>query len=78
MSKQGYIVLNAKHDAVSRNNPTLLFTLGEEIKKLAMADVVLFCDEWREDANCQILHNICVKYKIKTLLEDDIFTEDYS
>ena len=78
LSKQGYIVLNPKYEMICRNNATLLFTLGEAIKKLSMADVVLFCDEWKDDANCRILHNVCAKYKIKTISEDDIFTEDYS
>ena len=80
LMRKGYIVLNAKWEGrnISNNSSSKLFMLGNDVQKLGLADCVLFCDEWRDDAGCCALHYICTKYKKNTMTEEDIFTEDYS
>nr|DAF02408.1 MAG TPA: hypothetical protein [Caudoviricetes sp.] len=52
----------------------LLFSLGESIKLLSVADVAYFVYN-RDNARGYVVENICAqKYGIKTIIED--YTED--
>ena len=76
--KMGYIVLNAKMEGanLSENTSTKLYLLGEDIKKLGLADVVLFCDEWKDDADCCVLHFVCKRYKKQIMTEKELATAE--
>ena len=51
-----------------------LWYLGESIKLMSEADVVLFCDGWQIARGCQIEHDCALEYGIDTMYEEDLFS----
>ena len=49
-----------------------LWYLGESIKLMSEADVVLFCDGWQTARGCQIEHDCALEYGIDTMYEEDL------
>ena len=49
-----------------------LWYLGESIKLMSEADVVLFCDGWQIARGCQIEHDCALEYGIDTMYEEDL------
>lgn len=49
-----------------------LWYLGESIKLMSEADIVLFCDGWQTARGCQIEHNCALEYSIDTMYEEDL------
>ncbi len=46
-----------------KTNPVKM--IGESIKKMAEADVVIFAPGWREARGCKIEHRVCMAYGIR-------------
>ena len=59
---------DAPHDAKP------LWYLGESIKLMSEADVVLFCDGWQTARGCQIEHDCALEYGIGTMYEEDLIS----
>lgn len=77
--RKDIVPLNAKYDGNTANNDsTTLFVLGKAVQQLAVANAVLFCDNWREDRVCRLLHSVCVNFDIDMMTENDFFKEDFS
>ena len=57
---------NAPHDAKP------LWYLGESIKLMSEADVVVFCNGWLTARGCQIEHDCALEYGIDTMYEEDL------
>lgn len=47
------------------DNP--IYALGETIKLLSKADMIVFLKNWEQSKGCQIEHKICELYKIKKI-----------
>lgn len=54
---------NAPHDA------SPLWCLGESIKLLGTADLVVFAKGWEKKRGCRIEHAVAVEYGIETVYE---------
>ena len=51
-----------------------LWYLGESIKLMSEADVVLFCNGWQTARGCQIEHDCALEYGIDTMYEEDLIS----
>lgn len=51
---------------VEKNNMALYY-LGQSLMLLSDADIVYFCDGWRDARGCSIEHEACTMYGIKII-----------
>jgi len=59
-------------DSFFRDAPTdakHLWYLGESLKKLSEADVVIFAENWQKSRGCRIEHEAAVAYGIEVMYE---------
>lgn len=76
LTDKGYYVLNPEYGASGEQTDSVeLFMLGEDVKKLGLADYVLFCDGWKEDTGCCAIYYFCQRYK-KTMVGERQFKGD--
>ena len=59
-------------DSKEINNIGLYF-LGESIKELAYADIVIFANGWMKARGCKVEYKAAVEYEVKILYEDHLF-----
>lgn len=59
-------------DSKEINNIGLYF-LGESIKELAYADIVVFANGWMKARGCKVEYKAAVEYEVKILYEDYLF-----
>lgn len=59
-------------DSKEINNIGLYF-LGESIKELAYADIVVFANGWMKARGCKVEYKAAVEYGVKILYEDRLF-----
>ena len=59
-------------DSKEINNIGLYF-LGESIKELAYADIVIFANGWMKARGCKVEYKAAVEYGVKILYEDRLF-----
>ena len=59
-------------DSKEINNIGLYF-LGESIKELAYADIVVFANGWMKARGCKVEYKAAVEYGVKILYEDCLF-----
>ena len=59
-------------DSKEINNIGLYF-LGESIKELAYADIVIFANGWMKARGCKVEYKAAVEYEAKILYEDHLF-----
>lgn len=50
-----------------------LYYLGESIKELAYADIVIFANGWMKARGCKVEYKAAVEYGVKILYEDRLF-----
>ena len=50
-----------------------LYFLGESIKELAYADIVVFANGWMKARGCKVEYKAAVEYGVKILYEDRLF-----
>ena len=68
--------MNPEYGAVGEQSDSVeILMIGEDVKKLGIADYVLFCDGWKEDRGCCAIYWLCERYK-KTMLGERQFKED--
>lgn len=58
---------------VTLNNPNSIgaWCLGDSIKLMAFADVVIFAKDYLEARGCIIEHTVCLEYGIPIMFEED-------
>lgn len=59
-------------DSEEINNVGLYF-LGESIKELAYADIVIFANGWMKARGCKVEYKAAVEYGVKILYENRLF-----
>ena len=59
-------------DSKEINNIGLYF-LGESIKEMAYADIVIFADDWKKARGCKVEYAAAVEYEVKILYENCLF-----
>ena len=51
--------------------------LGDSIMKMHDADMVIFASGWRRSAGCNVEHEVCVRYNISRLYEEELIQDEH-
>ena len=58
------IIENYKKDVPTKDVNTNVWCLGDSIRSMAFANLVIFAPGWEEARGCMIEHDICTLYEI--------------